>query len=454
MEYSNLVESYKFWDVVTLWAREKLEHEVIVARVLARGIICDALRFQSINPKFLKSDRELQGYPYVGYCACQKEAPVLLRAEALEHLLAVVREAAEPSRLILTEEFIIKSDFRNWIISTKQQLPGFWFSPDERSNQFEDPPSVEDIPLDDVAIEDINDSSVDSLPNIIEPKKTYVQKNNLIGERYRTILKKGSNGISEIWKVLDTKESNNENMEIYRDLHIPEISFRDHPECDLLYENEFQIYSCLDHENIVKAHEHGIDNIFNIPYLVLDYMEGETLKDYIKDTFNTSKDNNIENSFLLLNQICAAITHVHEKGFVHSDIKPGNLYISNKNIIKLYNFSIARAANNNQYVLGALTPAYASPEMLEGLKQDFRDDVYSLGLVAYELFTGKHPFNKMPANSAKENQMKVMPIKSLTWLQNRKIRKVLSFDQSIRTTTIDAFIKGIQPAKFWIRKYF
>ena len=67
MTPSQMVESYKFWDVVTLWARERLEHEIVVARALARGVVVDGLRFQSVDPRWVKQDQSLSGYPYVGY---------------------------------------------------------------------------------------------------------------------------------------------------------------------------------------------------------------------------------------------------------------------------------------------------------------------------------------------------------------------------------------------------
>ena len=126
---SQLVETYKFWDVVGLWAREQLEHEQIVARALARGVVVDGLRFQSVDPRWVKADRSLTGYPYVGYAARSDAAPVLLRAEALEHLLSIVRTAAVPSREALTEEFVSRQDFRAWLQATKQALPSFWFDP-------------------------------------------------------------------------------------------------------------------------------------------------------------------------------------------------------------------------------------------------------------------------------------------------------------------------------------
>jgi hypothetical protein len=130
MQLSQWVESYRFWDVVSLWARERLEHEEVVARALAAGVVCDGLRLSSFDPKLAAPSAaafELRGYPYVGYCA-QPGAPVCcLRVGALEHLLRVVREAGTPSRERLADEFITKQDFRAWLERKQAPLPAFWF---------------------------------------------------------------------------------------------------------------------------------------------------------------------------------------------------------------------------------------------------------------------------------------------------------------------------------------
>jgi hypothetical protein len=131
MDLRHMVESYKFWDVVTLWAKERLDHEDIVARALAVGIIKDGLKCQSIDMLWVKDgkvDIIFRGYPYVGYCAEPEGSMVILRAEALEHLLAIVRKAKTPSKKLLKDEFIFKNDFRNWIEKTEQPFPNFWFS--------------------------------------------------------------------------------------------------------------------------------------------------------------------------------------------------------------------------------------------------------------------------------------------------------------------------------------
>ncbi len=131
MSLSQLVESYKFWDIATLWAKEKLEHEDIVASALARGIIRDGLKFQSIDTRWVKGkELEFRGEPFVGFVAKPGNSVAVLRADVLEHLLAIVRTAKKPSKKILKDEFILKDDFKNWLKETEQILPSFWFSED------------------------------------------------------------------------------------------------------------------------------------------------------------------------------------------------------------------------------------------------------------------------------------------------------------------------------------
>jgi hypothetical protein len=124
------VESFKFWDVVTLWAKEEIESEEVIARALAKGVIRDGLRLNSTDLRWMKgktSGLALNGQPYVGFCAKPGGELCVLRAEALEHLVAVVRQARRPSRKLLEEEFIFREEFRRWLRSTKQPLPAFWF---------------------------------------------------------------------------------------------------------------------------------------------------------------------------------------------------------------------------------------------------------------------------------------------------------------------------------------
>ena len=132
MQPTQLVESYKFWDIVTLWGKELLQHDSLVAKALAAGVVRDGLRLQSRDPKWVKAGDELRGEPYLGYSADQKQRPVIIKARVLEHLQNVTRTGADVSRDLLWQEFVTKADFKDWLVRTQQPLPSFWFGDEER----------------------------------------------------------------------------------------------------------------------------------------------------------------------------------------------------------------------------------------------------------------------------------------------------------------------------------
>lgn len=129
MVLSQQVESYRFWEVVAQWAEEKVQHEHVVARVLARATIVDGLRVQSVDPFWTKPGTfELRGEPLVGYVAREGAMPTIIRAAALDHLRKIVEKAATPNPMALSEEFIAKQDFGAWLRRAKIPAPIFWFA--------------------------------------------------------------------------------------------------------------------------------------------------------------------------------------------------------------------------------------------------------------------------------------------------------------------------------------
>lgn len=132
---SQHVESYRFPDLVRLWARERLEHEDLVGRALARAVVRDGLRLQSADARWIKAENpgmDLRGNPWVGFCA-RPEAPLcVLRASALDHLLAIVQRAERPSPEKLAGEFVARDDFGAWCLASGLPLPVFWFPGEAR----------------------------------------------------------------------------------------------------------------------------------------------------------------------------------------------------------------------------------------------------------------------------------------------------------------------------------
>ena len=159
----------------------------------------------------------------------------------------------------------------------------------------------------------------------------------------------------------------------------------------------------------------------------------------------------------LFKGMCAALQHAHNENIVHSDFKPGNVFVTSKGITKVFDFGIARAVAQAQFqeapvddrtifdagTLGALTPAYASLEMLQGHVPDVRDDVFALACVIYEMFAGVHPFNKTPADEAERLRLKPERIAVMTKRQWRVLEKALAFRRENRVESVDALYEGL-----------
>jgi hypothetical protein len=129
MSLSQHVESFRFWDIVAQWAQEQVEHEFVVARAMAKGVLRDGLRVQSVDPRWTNPGTfELRGAPLVGYVAREGVLPVFIRASALTHIRQVVERGTPPDAALLFEEFVTKQDFGTWIARERLPVPSFWFA--------------------------------------------------------------------------------------------------------------------------------------------------------------------------------------------------------------------------------------------------------------------------------------------------------------------------------------
>jgi eukaryotic-like serine/threonine-protein kinase len=159
------------------------------------------------------------------------------------------------------------------------------------------------------------------------------------------------------------------------------------------FRRERQILASLNHPNIAALHDGGVTRRGE-PFLVMEYVEGETLLDYAE-----AHELSVENRLKLFLKICSAVSYAHRNLIVHRDIKPGNIIVTKDGEPKLLDFGLAKildenfAANKTETALHAFTPSYASPEQIHGKNITTASDVYSLGIVLYELLTGHNPFH-------------------------------------------------------------
>ncbi len=155
------------------------------------------------------------------------------------------------------------------------------------------------------------------------------------------------------------------------------------------FEREARAAASLKHENVIDILAYG--EAAGMYYIAMEYIDGKSLKDLI----NSVKYIPHDIALAIIYEICQGIEHAHQKGVVHRDIKPANILISKDGIVKITDFGLAQAQDLTSItVTGAIvgTPAYMSPEQAAGKKIDIRSDIFSLGVVTYEMVTGTKPF--------------------------------------------------------------
>jgi eukaryotic-like serine/threonine-protein kinase len=163
------------------------------------------------------------------------------------------------------------------------------------------------------------------------------------------------------------------------------------------FKNERQILASLDHTNIARLFDGGKTDE-GVPYFVMELIEGEPIDEYCNH-----RRMPIPERLRLFSQVCAAVQYAHQRLIIHRDIKPGNILVTSDGVAKLLDFGIAKILDTEGVsgrveatltVFRVMTPGYASPEQVKGEPITTASDVYSLGVVLYELLTGRHPYRQ------------------------------------------------------------
>ncbi|MFH1117245.1 MAG: protein kinase [Pseudomonadota bacterium] len=153
------------------------------------------------------------------------------------------------------------------------------------------------------------------------------------------------------------------------------------------FRNEAQTIARLNHENIVKVYD--IEQLYRTVFIIMEHLEGES----VQGMFRTTPSLPVEKVVDVLLQTCEGLGYAHEHGIVHGDIKPGNIFIQKNGRVKLLDFGVAcNTGTKSEKLMG--TPKYFSPEQIRLRPIDRRSDIYSLGLAAFRMLTGREAFLK------------------------------------------------------------
>lgn len=205
----------------------------------------------------------------------------------------------------------------------------------------------------------------------------------VLSGRYKIIGLVGTGGMAKVYKAEDTLENRLVAIKMLRDEYIGNDEFRKR------FLNESRAITMLVHRNIVDVFDVNFDE--NCPYIVMELIEGITLKEYMSKKSPLP----IKEALLYCGQILSALRHAHERGVVHRDIKPQNIMLLSDGVVKVTDFGIAQVSNfetvtHDSSAVGSVH--YVSPEQAKGRVADDRSDIYSTGVMLYEMVTGSLPF--------------------------------------------------------------
>ncbi|MDZ4799485.1 MAG: serine/threonine-protein kinase [Bryobacteraceae bacterium] len=203
----------------------------------------------------------------------------------------------------------------------------------------------------------------------------------LVSGRYRIVSILGKGGMGEVYRADDLTLGQSVALKF-----LPE-SLSANPDASARFRNEVRIARQVSHPNVCRVHDVG--EVDGQLFLSMEYVDGEDLASLLRRIGRLPEDKALE----IARKLCAGLAAAHEKGVLHRDLKPGNIMLDARGQVLLTDFGLAGLADSiagNEIRSG--TPAYMAPEQLAGKEVTIRSDIYALGLVLYELFTGKRPF--------------------------------------------------------------
>jgi serine/threonine-protein kinase len=257
----------------------------------------------------------------------------------------------------------------------------------------------------------------------------------LLNERYQLLEKLGSGGMADVFRARDLM------LDRYVAIKVLRKDYSSNPDFQNNFRTEARAAANLSHPNIVTVHDFGFAD--NLLFIVMEFIPGKDLKQLIRERGRFS----LETGIPLIIQACAGLGYAHRAGLVHCDVKPHNMLVSTDGRLKVTDFGIARAlatitpGEKTDVVWGS--PLYFAPEQARGEALSPASDVYSIGVVMYELLSGTPPFTASTPSELARLHMSARPIPIREYIPEiptaleEIIMKVLSKEPSARYRTAD-----------------
>ncbi len=281
-----------------------------------------------------------------------------------------------------------------------------------------------------------------------EPGPSEVGPGDIVNKRFVIERVLGEGGMGTVFKAVDRRQLEAKSPNPFVALKLLSHDFRRHPEAYRALERETRKSQILAHPNIVTVFDFDRDG--RLAYMTMELLEGSPLSKLI-NAHGSAMD--WATAEPIIRGVGAALSYAHEQGIVHADIKPGNIFYTTDGRVKLLDFGIAQAfretgtanisGTGSDSLAGALTPSFASVEMLEGMPAAPKDDIYALACVIYEMLAGRHPFDSKTASEAEAHGDNPAPIPGLSKKQNAALAHGLAFRRENRPVTMQSFIEEL-----------
>jgi eukaryotic-like serine/threonine-protein kinase len=222
--------------------------------------------------------------------------------------------------------------------------------------------------------------------HVLRAPQVTLKRGSLIAGRYEVLAPLGKGGMGVVYKARDHKLEETVAIKVLR----PEIAAD--PEMERRFRSEIRLARRVRHRNVCGIHEYGEDG--SLRYIAMEFIEGVDLRQVLAGRGALP----LEQAFDHCIRTAEGLQAIHEAGIIHRDLKTANLMVDGRGVLRLMDFGIAKQhgseASQGGTATGLIvgTPEYMSPEQARGEKVDFRSDIYALGVLAYEMFTGEVPF--------------------------------------------------------------
>ncbi|HET6433622.1 bifunctional serine/threonine-protein kinase/formylglycine-generating enzyme family protein [Dyella sp.] len=279
----------------------------------------------------------------------------------------------------------------------------------------------------------------------------YAAVGSVLKGRFHLEKEIGRGGMGVVFLARDERKVEARDRDPYVAVKVLNDDFRRHPDSLIALQRESRRSQSLAHDNIVRVYDFDKDR--TIVFMTMEYVDGSDLKQLIREKAYNGMP--LAKARPLIEGMAWALKRAHAAGVVHSDFKPGNVMVTRDGVPKVFDFGIARAGKHmgdqvgeqtvfDAGTLGALTPAYASLEMIQGKEPTPSDDIYALGCVTFELLTGKHPFDKVSAEVAMKEGRKPPPVPGLTKRQYQTLCDAVAFTGDKRLKSATELVEGLR----------